>query len=81
MTPAPVQVVFVPVPIFVAQRSRRGQDRDRNWRPPRERNVNVWPLTPQPIPQPDRQAVRALVERARRTLAEERERRAWRDLT
>jgi hypothetical protein len=55
-------------------------DRDPDYRPAREAKTPArWPLY-QPIPRPDPSAVRNLIERGRRTLADQRERRAWREL-
>jgi hypothetical protein len=75
MVSAAVQIVLVPVPVAASWLDRYNQTSPRECKTP-----SRWPLT-QPIPRPDPSAVRALVERGRRALADERERRALRELS
>jgi hypothetical protein len=71
---AAIQIVLVPVPVASWLTRYPGST-------PREHKTPAnWPLGKQPIPQPDRAHVRELIERGRRTLADERERRAIREL-
>jgi hypothetical protein len=70
---AAVQIVLVPVPVAASWLDRYNQASPRKSKTP-----PGWPVGRQPIP--DRRAVRDLVERAQRTLADERERRALREL-
>jgi hypothetical protein len=67
-------VIFVPVPVA----SRRGRDRDPNYRPAREgKTPTHWPREPQPIPMRE---TRRLLDEARRILARRKEEKAYREL-
>jgi hypothetical protein len=79
MTAAAPTIIVLPIPVTMPS-AGSSFPRVTEHRPARHgKTPPGWPLT-QPIPRPDQSAVRDLVERGRRALAEERERRAWQEL-
>jgi hypothetical protein len=69
-------IILVPFPVPVAA---SWLDRYNKCAPREPKSPARWPLR-QEIPQPDHSAVRELVDRGRRILADERERAALREL-